>query len=464
MAVGMDARGDEEKDEGVPVAEDVPERKAMVRIRTARKERGLLGPAGRLKDQHRTVRHRGPTGLRSMPFQHAPDACRNVPNRPEVKAPQFLRSESLRIDPHLPVQHHLVRLLGAPLVGDEELLPHEAGKERLGRVHHLQDPAVLGASGAFVAPACDQDVAARLHGGRGAGDPLDGLVQVAVQRRAGVRRDDEVERRVQRLHAVTREEAAPRQVGLHRVAGKDPGDALARVQGDVDEEIGSGHGEDLETRLVEGIALQLAVFASGVGHHPGPVHVLERLDRGDAREDRLSSARVPGPHVGLDEPREDLEIRVHVAPVHERRHRSADPAHLHHLFPSLGEVVDHPVRPGDLRRHQTIDLLVRRRPMDARGDQDQDLLARNAGGIQDGKDRGKEDGVRNRTRYVAHDDAGALLPAGQRRQGNAADRIRQASFDGAPGIVQRDRVPWARKPPGIPESPEGGPEVRSFRT
>ena len=326
------------------------------------------------------------------------------------------------MDPDLAVQGSLHGLLGAPLIGHEQLTPVQARQERPGFVDRRQDPPERRAPRAIRAGRGGEDGAAGPHHVHRAGDALGRLVEVAVQGRAAVGGHHEVQGLGHGAAAVAGEHVAAGAVRQHRVAGEDAGGSQGAVDGDVHQEVGAGEGQGLQGHPVERVAVEATRAGARVGHHGGPVHHAHRGQARDAWQDGLAATREACPHVGLDEPGEQLEIRPRVAGVDLQGHAALDLSDGDQPFGFLGLVVRHRVALGDGTPQQRHPLLLCAGLVQARGDEDQGALPGDARGLEHRQDGGQQRGIGHSAGAVAHHHAGVATTPRQLPQRRARDR------------------------------------------
>src|SRR5262249_13848430 len=135
----------------------------------------------------------------------------------------------------------LGQLFQLPLVHDEIVFAEDALLEdfQVGVLGH--EALKLGAAQPFGEAGRQDDRAALLDDGQGAGQALDGLVPGGVERVAGTAGDDYVERLGDRNLDHPFHKADALLPGFNHVAGPDPGDAPLAVEADVDNEVAARH-------------------------------------------------------------------------------------------------------------------------------------------------------------------------------------------------------------------------------
>ena len=99
----------------------------------------------------------------------------------------------------------------------------------------------------------------------------------------------------------------------------------------------------------------------------------------DARTDQLPPAAVPGHQVRFDQPRRDLQFGLNVPLVDPRRHAVRRRAEVLVLAALLAVVVHAGVTAGDVRADEFDQFVAFVRAVQAGGDENRDLVARDAG-------------------------------------------------------------------------------------
>ena len=194
---------------------------------------------------------------------------------------------------------------------------------------------------------------------------------------------------------------------------------------------------DIAYLLEDRIAVGDAPRRLRVADHPRVVVGHDRFGAGDAREHRLAAAGVAAEEVRLDKPGDDTEVRLHVLAVEPDLDAARRRQQVVERRAVLRDVVDDAVTRQDLVAEDAAMLLGPRRPVQPGADDDRDVVAAHAAGLQRFEDRRKDDRVWHRPRDVGDDDDGfaaGLHEATQRRSG---DRLLDRGADGGRRIIER---------------------------
>jgi hypothetical protein len=157
------------------------------------------------------------------------------------------------------------------------------------------------------------------------GHPLDRLVEVLVQREAGVGRDDDVERFVDRAHGDFA--SGRRGSGVHRqeVAAERGNDLLAPVQQDVDGEVETGAGGDGPDVVVHRVAVRDTPGRLRVADTDRVVQDEHGLKGSQAGRHELRPAGEAGEEVRFDKAGGEPDIGFDPLPVQPDRDVVAEP-------------------------------------------------------------------------------------------------------------------------------------------
>jgi hypothetical protein len=172
------------------------------------------------------------------------------------------------------------------------------------------------------------------------------------------------------------------------------------------------------------MALQVAVLRRRVGHEAVAVEGGDGLGVGDARRDDFAAAGIASHEMGFHQSGGDPEVGFDEAPVQPHRGAVWRAAEVDVVLVVACVVVLHAhglAYPGVA--DEFVQLRTEVRPMQAGGDEDHDVLARDACVEQSADDGGQQQPVGHRAGDVADQDAGRAPAADQRRQRSAADRV-----------------------------------------
>ena len=150
--------------------------------------------------------------------------------------------------------------------------------------------------------------------------PLHRLVQVLVEREAGVGRDDDVEGA---WHGAHRRPPGPSQAAAcigEQLAAERRDDALLAVEHDVEREVDAGRRGDRADVVVHRVAVGDAPGGARVADARGVVQHEHRLQPGEPGRGQLRAAGEPGEEVRLDEAGGDADVGVDPVPVEPHRH------------------------------------------------------------------------------------------------------------------------------------------------
>ena len=295
-----------------------------------------------------------------------------------------------------------------------------------GSPRFAQDPAVEPVLREAVGAARgDDDGASGLDDLVGRAQALDRLVEVEVERVAGIRRDDDVEGAGDGDHGRALDEGAAGVVGPVEIAGEDAGHGLVAVEGHVEEERAAGLAGDLAHFLPDGVAVGDAPDGLGVPDHPGVVVAEDGALAGHARHDGLAAAGESGEEVGLDETGQDLEVAAHELGVDPGLVAFGGHADADLCGRIEGFVLDDAAALEDGIPHHRPELGLGVGPMRAQSVEERHFDA--GDGVKDFEDGPEEERMGRRTGDVAEDDADARsraddLPQGQRTHGRFEGR------------------------------------------
>ena len=149
----------------------------------------------------------------------------------------------------------------------------------------------------------------------GGAHALDGLIQILVQRIAGVGSDNNVKRFIHRVHCRLLDKPAAFAMRDDHVAGKNAGNLFLAVQRHVQHKVGFDHQAVLRRRILQDISLDNPPGAERMTNHLGVVEIENRVDAGHTGIDALGSAGKPGKEVRLDEAGHNFEFRFHIGLV-----------------------------------------------------------------------------------------------------------------------------------------------------
>ncbi len=153
-----------------------------------------------------------------------------------------------------------------------------------------------------------------LGGGRHA---LDRLVEVLVEGVAAVRRHDDVEWTVDRLHGLAPRLLAGRGVHGQDLAAERPGDPLLVVEQHVQGEIDPGRRRNRPYGVMDRIALDDAPCGPWIADPPRVVELERGREAGQPRGDHLGTTAEAREEMWLDEAGRDPQVRRHPFPVEE---------------------------------------------------------------------------------------------------------------------------------------------------
>ena len=173
----------------------------------------------------------------------------------------------------------------------------------------------------------------------------------------------------------------------------------------------------------------------------GTVQHLDGLLRGEAGSDELAPAGVAQHQVRLDESQSDVEVGGDKAVVNINGRSGGGLSQAAMLGKFARVVIEHAVTGRGLFPADLANLRFGCRPVEPRGDQDGDALARNAGRLQSGQHRRKHFAVGRRPRDVANRDCRGALAACHLSERGATDGCIECLLDGSSGIIQRNRRP-----------------------
>ena len=148
----------------------------------------------------------------------------------------------------------------------------------------------------------------------------------------------------------------------------------------------------------------------------------------------------------LDQAGGDLQVGPDVPAVDPAGNPPRGRADQRVLFQACAEMVLDAIAGHDLLAEHLELLGVGAGPVQAGRDQDQRLLAGNAGLLQDLEHRPQDRLVGDRPRDVADQDAGVFPPLGDLAQGGRADRLFQRRGDRRLGVRQRRHVANRQRP------------------
>ena len=226
---------------------------------------------------------------------------------------------------HAP-QHLDLPPVGRRSAGDRHQV---IGAARLG-----QQPCERTAGGEAVgAGGSDHDGAAVDHHPLRRGHPLHGLVEVAVQRIAGVGGQDHVETSRHSLDGRVLDEVARGAMTVGERAGEHRCQLASVVDGDVERQGGRCQGRRRPDEVVDRVSLRDEPGGPRVGDACRAVRIEDGLGGGQAGADTLGASAESGEEMRLDEAGEDADVGIQVARVDE------DPGAVHHTHRDVGVVV-----------------------------------------------------------------------------------------------------------------------------
>ena len=264
--------------------------------------------------------------------------------------------------------------LHLPLVRDGLLprldLAEKRRGRRLGGEHLAVGPVVREAVSAF--GRADQG-AAGLDDCGARGHPLHRLVQVLVEGKAGVRRDDDVELVLDRRHREELCRTTGGGVSREQVAGEDLDDALLAVEQHVEHEVDAGRGRNRADGVVHRVADGDAPRRVRIADPPRVVEHQGGLEAGEAGRIQLRAAAEPGEEVRLDEAGRDAHIRID--PLLVEPHRNVEDLAAPAQRRVVARVVVHDAHTLDhVGAEHRDDLVGRVRTVSAGGDEHDDVV------------------------------------------------------------------------------------------
>ena len=228
--------------------------------------------------------------------------------------------------------------------------------------------------------------------------------------------------------------------GLDHIAGTGPGDAPLAVETDVDDEVAAGHERDAGVFLVDRVAVEDAAIRLRVLQKARAVPDLDGFEGGDSRADDLTATGVASHEVRLDQAGRDLEIGTEITAVEPNRHAIGRFAEVIVFLQHLAVVILNPVIGDDLRTEHLFQLGAFVGPVQAGGDENENILPRHALLLQRPQQGRQDELVRHRPRNVADKDAGVLAAVGEVRERRRADRAGQCLGDCGLRVRQ-----WSRR-------------------
>ena len=197
-------------------------------------------------------------------------------------------------------------------------------EERLGRrlrrqqltVRSMRRQSVAALGGADDGAAWRDDLRSRRQ-------TLHRLIEVLVERVAGVRREHHVERRFDRLHGVVFGRRTSEPVLFEEIAREDRCNPLPPIQRHVDRKVHAGHPRNLTHIVMNGIAFGDAPRGVRVAD---ALRIVEHEHGREARQSRrhhLRPAAEAGEKMRLHEARGDANIRIHPETIQINRHPGA---------------------------------------------------------------------------------------------------------------------------------------------
>ena len=265
--------------------------------------------------------------------------------------------------------------LDLPLIGHRRRAGRDRLEQRRGRRRGRQLLAVGAVRREAVAAlGRAHDRAARAHDLRGGRHALDRLVEVLVEREAGVGRQHDVERARHRAHRGLPHDGAGRLVHREQLAAEGVRDALLTVQHDVEREVRARRGGDRAHVVVHRIAVRDPPARIRMADAGGVVERQRRLEAGEARRDELGAAGEAREEVRLDEAGRDADVGPRPFAVQPHRHIGAEAAHPRQRRPVARIVIDDPDRREHLVAEHRAQLLVGVAAVRSRGDEDDDVL------------------------------------------------------------------------------------------
>lgn len=323
-----------------------------------------------------------------------------------------------------------------PLIHDEVVLAEDALDEDVEVGVVGQERLKFGRTEAFGETGGDDDRAALLDDGEGAGEALDGLIPGRVERIASGRSDDDIGQFGDGDADDVFDELDAFAPSVFHVAGADPSHLTFAVDTDVDDEVAAGHPGDACVFFVNGVAVDEAAVGFRVLEELRAVPNLDGLKGGDTGADHFAAAGVAGHQVRLDEAGGDFEIGLDITRVDPsgdtiRRRAKVGVLAEHFAVMVFDRVVVHDIRP-----HHFLHFGAFVGAVQPGGVEDQDSLTWDAGLFENMQNGGQNELVGNGTSDVANENARGFLAAGQFGKRRSADGIGEHLGDGIRGIEE----------------------------
>jgi hypothetical protein len=295
------------------------------------------------------------------------------------------------------------------------------------------------------------------------GHALDRLVEVLVERVAGVARDHDVEGLGHRAHGRGARRGARGRVHGPQLARERRDDALLAVEDHVEREVGRARGGDRTDVVVHRVALDAPPRRRGMADASGVVEHEHRVEPREPGRHHLGAAAEAGEEVRLDEAGGDPHVGLHPLAVEPHGHALAVLAEVLQAPRVARVVVDDPHAVRHLGAEHRPDLLVGVAAVGARGHEHGHVVERDHA-LELLEHGGDHEVARLGARAVAHGDGHAPAAAGgvaQSRPGHggverlAQDRpglrrggmVRRLDHRGAPvGQVHVEPAPAVGEP------------------
>ena len=217
------------------------------------------------------------------------------------------------------------------------------------------------------------DRAAALHDFGRSRHAFHRLVQVLIQRIAGVRREHHVEGRAHLAHGVALRRGARRAMLGEQLSGKDGGDLLRAVQRHVHGEVDAGHSRNLAHVVVDRIPFGDAPRRHRMTDAHGVVQREHGLQARQSRRDHLRAAAEAGKEMRLDESGRNAHVGVQPQAIEVHLDARRRVAGVDESRSVAAIVIDNAVLPHDVAAEHRVDFRGRVAAMRAGRDQDRDV-------------------------------------------------------------------------------------------
>ena len=353
-------------------------------------------------------------GAGSVAPQRPVDAGLDGRNRFDQAVPRVVFAQAVRVEVDPALLQCLDEFFDLPLIDGEHaglLDPFDEGVDVL---RPPKQTFELGTADPVGASSRDDDGSAFLQDVQHPYHALDGLVEGGIEGISGRRGDDDVHRFLDSSyhHAVHMTDAMP--VREVEFAGEHAGDAAVLVHGDVEDEIDPSPSGDLERSLVERVAVQHARRGAGVFQDLRAVEVFDRLDAYESGRDQLSSTRVTGHEMGLDQPGQHLEIAFDVPAVDADRDPGTRGPQVCLFLPVARDVIDYGISVHHGVGQGLAKLIFVHWSVQSGGNQEGDVIRKKSAAFQALQEGREDEVVGHGSGDIGNDHAGVPASPGKR--------------------------------------------------